>query len=161
MSRRQLRELIDRRKLSLQASMTVAMAASFLWFGAPSLSQADSLEASPGYVYLKCQGAAPGFRLDVTGLTLQQWFKDRTWGDWSADGATDPIRDGPAKSETAKDTPEAFIFTRYDKKGLIDDVATVDRRALTVSIQGFEQRPLESRCAIAKPTDFKVAPVRF
>ena len=140
--------------------MTLTVSA--LWCAGSSLSQADAPEASPEYVYLKCQGAAPGFRIDVADLTLQQWFKDRTaWGDWSAEGGTHPVRDGPAKAETAKDTPEAFIFTRYDKKGLIEDVATVDRRALTVSIEGFEQRPRESRCSIAKPTEFKASPARL
>ncbi len=129
--------------------------------GAP-LNTAKALETGSGYVYLKCQGAAPGFRIDVADLSLQQWFKDRTeWGDWSGEATTSELRDEPAKAETARDTPDAFIFTRYNKKGLIDNVATVDRRALTVSIQGFEQRPLESRCIIAKSTDFRAAPVRF
>ena len=128
--------------------------------GAPHDTHA--LDTASEYVYLKCQGAAPGYRIDMTNLSLREWSKESAqWSEWTTISGMEPSYDETAQPEVAKDTPNAFIFTRYDKKGAIDGIATVDRRTLTVSIQGFVQRPKESHCLLAKQADFKMIAPRF
>ena len=138
----------------------ILLATNFLIATYPNYATAAEPELF--YIYLKCQGGAPGFRINVTDLSLQEWSKDQmNWGPWGSSLESNAYQDDSSHPVVAKDLPDALIFTRYDKKGLIDDVATVDRRTLTVVIQGFEQRPLESHCTLAKALDFKVPAPRF